>query len=164
MSYVSEYLTILETAATSTIRKNLEKIKFGSTLTDGWSSRQGNSIHRFTGLCLSYIDWTEMSFRTQILHFEVHESSHTSQNLCDSYISSIAKYMGTDLVLANQTSDNAPNETQAAQLVLLQKGFWHDPHTCLAHTLPLDLNEFLSHTRFHLILHPILKINSKLLN
>jgi hypothetical protein len=67
-------------------------------------------------------------------------------------------------MLANQTTDNAPNELAAAKLVLESKGFYKTPASCIAHTLQLDLEPFFSSIEVSSILTPILKINIKLLN
>ena len=163
-SNVTKYLTILESAAIATIREDLQTVTVGSALTDGWSSRPGNSMHRFTGLCISYVQWTDMTFKTQLLHFEVHNSGHTSQNLSETYLTSLEKFLPKNFLLGNQTTDNANNERHAAELVLQKKGFWQDVESCMAHTLQLDLNEFLTQERFHMILKPILKVNTWLLN
>src|SRR3989338_1300440 len=163
-SCVSKYLPILEASALVEIKKTMEKVLFGSTITDGWSSRPGNDVRRFTGLCVVWIDWPEMTLKTHLLHFQPHQSSHTAQNLSDAYLDSIRAVFPPTFRLANQTCDNAPNETQAARYVLESRGFWKEPENCIAHTLQLDLNEFLADPVVAMVLDPILKINSRFVN
>jgi len=163
-TYVSNYLPILEEAANSETRKLLEQVHFGAIVSDGWSSRPANQVHRFTGLCLSYVQWPTMKLESHILHFEPHSSSHTAQNLSTAYIRSIEKFLPPNFQVANHTCDNAANETLSARLVLEKMGFWKDPENCLAHTIQLDLNEILSLPMFQNLIYPIMKINSRLVN
>lgn len=163
-TYSTKYLPILEAAALAEIKRSLATVTYCSTLTDGWSSRPGNCVHRFTGLCLAFVDWANHSISTQLLHFEPLNSAHTSVNLSQDYLSSINKVLPQNVMIGNQTTDNAPNELLAAQYVLQQKGFWKAAEACLAHTIQLDIEDFLEQYDIIRVLHPILKINSRLIN
>ena len=67
-----------------------------------------------------------MRLHLQLLHFDVHQSGHTAQNLSNSYFSTLDSMMCPGVMLANQTTDNAANELAAARLVLVKKGFWKE--------------------------------------
>ena len=160
---VEKYLEILRQAAVSQTRLTLGESAYGSTMSDGWSSRPGVKTQRFTSIHYQFVDWTGGRIQRRLLDFNQHQSAHSGYNLSTSYLKSI-NALHSGILLANHVSDNASNELKAATSVLQDLGFWKKPHACLAHTIQLDVNEFLDLPQIQRILLPILKINSRLLN
>ena len=155
----NQFLPILAEAATLHTKHQLKETTLGSTLTDGWSSVHRN---RYIGLCYQFVNWQSLRVECQVLLFESFQASHTSSNLAHSYGLALDQYLGLNCVIANHTTDNAPNEKHSAALLLEQKGFWKDGASCMAHTIQLDLENFFPLVAS--VLLPILKYNSRLLN